>query len=88
MTLPLIRTLRCCTAAERERVAAVVEDDLSEEGLSYVIGIIERYDGIGHTRRRARVLVERAKQRLTLFEDGPEKQALCELADYVVNRRK
>jgi octaprenyl-diphosphate synthase len=88
MTLPLIRTLRCCTAAERERVAAVVEDDLSEEGLSYVIGLIERYDGIGHTRRRARVLVERAKQRLTLFEDGPEKQALCELADYVVNRRK
>jgi octaprenyl-diphosphate synthase len=88
MTLPLIHVLRCCTAEEREQVGAVVEDDLSAEGLAYVIDLIEHYDGIGHTRRRARELVERAKQRLDLFADSPERQALCELADYVVNRRK
>lgn len=88
MTLPLIHALRCCTAEEREQVAAVVEEDLSEEGLAQVIGLIERYEGIGHTRRRARELVERAKQQLDVFEDGPERQALSELADYVVNRRK
>lgn len=89
MTLPLIHALRCCTAEERERVAAVVEEEeLSEEDLSCVIALIERYDGIGHTRRRARELVERAKQRLDHFEDTPAKEALFDLADYVVSRRK
>jgi len=88
MTLPLIQALRCCTAAERDNVADIVENDLTDDGLAFVIDLIERYDGIGHTRQRARELVERAKERLSLFEDGPARQALCSLADYVVSRRK
>jgi len=76
-------------AEERARVAAVVEEEeLSEEGLGDVIDLIDRYDGISHTQRRARELVERAKQHLNSFVDGPEKQALFDLADYVVSRRK
>jgi len=91
MTLPLIHALRSCNAGERERVAEIIEEDeeeLSDAGLAYVIELIERYDGIGYTRRRAGELIERAKQRLTLFDSGPEREALSDLADYVVSRRK
>ncbi len=88
MTLPLIEALRHCTAEERAQVAAIVEEEeLAEASLAYVIALIERYDGIGHTRRRAQALVESAKERLAIFPDGEERQALFDLADYVVSRR-
>ncbi len=89
MTLPLIHALRRCTAEERARVEAIVEsEELTAAALEEVCVIIDRYDGIGHTRLRASELVERAKEHLASFHDGPEKEALCELADYAVNRRK
>jgi octaprenyl-diphosphate synthase len=89
VTLPLIHTLRNCSAEERERVAKVIEEeDLSDDDLGFVVSLIHRYDGIGYTRRRAAELVERAKAHLALFPDGAEKEALFELADYVVSRRK
>lgn len=89
VTLPLIHALRQCGEEERERLAEIVElETLSDEDLDYVVGLIERYDGIGYTRLRARELVERAKLKLVVFPDGPVKTALMELSDYAVSRRK
>ncbi|TLM68884.1 MAG: polyprenyl synthetase family protein [Deltaproteobacteria bacterium] len=89
VTLPLIHALRCCTADERRRVEDVVAgDDLPQDDLDAIIALIERYDGIAYTRQRARELVERAKQHLAVFPAGEIRDALCELADYVVLRCK
>ncbi|MEJ2200862.1 MAG: polyprenyl synthetase family protein [Desulfuromonadaceae bacterium] len=89
VTLPLIHALRQCSPQERDRLAEIVElEELSDADLDYVVGLIDRYDGIGYTRRRAREVVEKAKGSLAGFLDGPEKEALFELADYAVSRRK
>jgi octaprenyl-diphosphate synthase len=89
MTLPLIHTLRQCTIEERERMAAIIEEeDLAESDLDFVLRLIGRYDGIGYTQTRARELVQLAKNYLATFPNVPEKEALSELADYVVLRRK
>ncbi len=89
MTLPLIHTLRQCTAEERQKVAEIVEEEeLSDDNLNYVIDLIDRYQGIDYTRRRAQDLVEQAQGHLKDFPDGPVKAALFELAEYVVSRRK
>jgi octaprenyl-diphosphate synthase len=87
VTLPLIHTLRCCTAEEHERVAQIIEqEDLPRPDLDFVVALIHRYDGIDYTRQRARVLVESAKAHLQLFSDGPAKTAMTHLADYIVSR--
>jgi octaprenyl-diphosphate synthase len=89
MTLPLIHALRHCRAEEREKVAEIVEKEvLSSDDFAYVIDLIERCEGIEYTRTRARELVSRAKGLLEVFPDGPEREALFSLADYVVSRRK
>ncbi len=89
MTLPLIETLRHSSREERDRVEQIVEkDQLSDEDFEEVIALIHRYDGIDYTRKRAKELVESAKQRLVAFDDGEAKQALEILADYVVSRTK
>ncbi len=87
VTLPLIQAVRRCTDEERQRVEAIVEqEDLPQEDLVYVVGLIDTYDGIQFTRERAAAFVAQAKTRLEIFKDGPIKEALCILADYVVSR--
>jgi len=89
VTLPLIHALRHCSAEERREIGRIVElDDLAAEDLQTVCQIIDRYEGIEHTRQRALEMVAAAKERLTLFPPSEAKEALFELADYVVTRRK
>ena len=89
MTLPLIETLRKCTAEEREMVADVVEKELlSDEDLAGVTQLIHSYDGIDYTRVRAKELIEKAKKCLDVFDASETKSALYVLADYVVSRTK
>ncbi|MBW2451611.1 MAG: polyprenyl synthetase family protein [Deltaproteobacteria bacterium] len=89
VTLPLIYALRRCSSAERLRVEAIVEQDqLPQKDLDYVIELIERYDGITYTRLRAESFITKAKSHLLHFEDNAAKQALLDLADYVVSRNK
>lgn len=89
MTLPLIEALRNCTAQERALVTEVVEkEQLSDEDLASVTALIHRYNGIDYTRRRAKELVERAKECLAIFPDSEARKAMHILADYVVSRTK
>lgn len=89
MTLPLIETLRHCSELERQLVAdTVAADELLESDLGQVIGLIQQHNGIDYTRTRATELVNRAKSRLQVFADSPALDALKELADFVVTRRK
>lgn len=89
VTLPLIHALTQCTAGERQKIEAIVEkEDLPEADLTYVVDLINGYDGIAYTHDRARALVEQAKICLEPFADCPAKEALLRLADYVVSRTK
>jgi octaprenyl-diphosphate synthase len=88
VTLPLIHALRNCTDPERQRIVAVIgQAELPEADLSDVLQIIEQTGGIAYCWQQAEELCRRAKDRLKVFVDGPEKDALLELADYVVARR-
>ena len=88
VTLPLIHTLTLCTEQERQRVATIVDkESLPDSDLEYVIELIEKYNGIGYTRERAKTLIESAKSHLSIFADCPAKEAMQRLADYIVSRR-
>lgn len=89
ITLPLIHTLRNCSVNEREIISSVIEkDEMSLDDFRQVSGLVEKYDGIGFTVRAARSYVERCQAHLALFDDGPVKDALKQLAEYVVVRSK
>lgn len=89
MTLPLIHALRHCSSDERDRVATIVdEEQLSDDGLAYVLGLINQYGGIDYTRDRAAQLVTSAKEKLQIFAAVSERDALETVADYVISRNK
>lgn len=88
VTLPLIHVLRHCSDEERERLGEVLEADvLSDKDRADVTALIARYDGIGYTRQRAAELVGHAKAFLDSFPQSPAKEALLELADFVILRK-
>lgn len=89
MTLPLIHTLRGCTETEREAVTAIVEkDELSDDDFRMVSGLVQTYGGIDYTVSRARQCVENCIQYLSSFPAGACKEALIDLAEYVVTRNR
>jgi octaprenyl-diphosphate synthase len=89
VTLPLIQVLRLCSAGERETIASIVErEELAEADIATITALISHYQGIEYTRQRASELVERAKSCLTVFAPSPAKEALNELADFVVQRNR
>lgn len=89
MTLPLIHTYASAAAEEQAEIARIVEaEELGQEDLAYVCELIARKGGIDYTRSKALQRVERAKALLASFPDSPARQALFDLADYVVARNK
>ncbi len=89
ITLPLIHTLKKCTPAERDEIAAIIwKDSLLKEDFAKVFDLVYKYGGIDYTLRLAREYVESSKTYLDIFTDSIEKSALEELADYVLTRQR
>jgi len=88
ITLPLIFALHHCNQEEkaliRQTVALV---PITKDAFFRVVEIIKRYGGIQYTWEKAKGHVERAKTFLSAFPDSKEKEALCTLADYVLERK-
>jgi octaprenyl-diphosphate synthase len=88
ITLPLIFTLRHCDEGEKAFIHETVDSyPITKKAFFRVVEIIERYDGIQYTWKKAKGYIEGAKEWLHLFPDSKEKRALCALADYVLERR-
>jgi octaprenyl-diphosphate synthase len=89
ITLPLIHALLKCTPEERDLIGGVVaKEELSDEDVRAVFALVERYGGIDYTVSAARRRIAACTAELVCFADSPEKEALLELADYVVSRSK
>ncbi len=88
ITLPLIFTLNQCTQEEGAFIRETVQSHpITKEAFFRVVKIIEGYRGIPYTWEKAKGYVEKAKEHLHLFPNSKEKEALCALADYVLERR-
>jgi octaprenyl-diphosphate synthase len=88
ITLPLIFTLKNCDPGEKAFIQETVKaQPITKEAFFRVFEIIERYRGVQYTWEKAKEYVERAKGYLYLFPNSREKEALCTLADYVLERK-
>lgn len=89
MTLPLICAFAKSSDQEKEEISRIVEaEELRAEDLNYVCELIDRHGGIDYTRQRAADRIALAKRQLELFPNCEARQALFDLADYVVTRNK
>ncbi len=89
VTLPLIYLLRAATPAERDLVQEILDGDgVDGKGLQSVLDLFRRYEAVNESFERAQKLVEDAKGRLEVFPDSLERERLCWLANYALQREK
>ncbi len=87
ITLPMLRTLE--SSPQRDEFRALLEiEHKSDEDVVRALRIMREGDGATSSMETARSYVEAAKDVLSDFPDGSAKTMLCDIADYVLARRK
>lgn len=86
-TLPLIRGLQLAEPEELAMMHGILSrEEYSDEGLLQIKKVISKYQTDKYTLEQAAWYVACAKQRLDPFPPSVYRQALLDLADYIVNR--
>lgn len=86
-TLPVLIAHAEGDAAERAFWSRVIEEHEQEEGdLAAALRLFARHDALGRTRQRAEDWAARAVSALEVFPEGEMKQALADIAEFVVAR--
>jgi len=89
VTLPLICLLRSATPAERDLVQEILDGNgVGAMGLQSVLELFRRYEAVNESFERAMKLIEDAKCELDVFPDCLERERLCSLANFALQREK
>lgn len=89
ITLPVILTLDQADNADRGEFRDLILKEKHSPGeFTRVKALIDKYQGLEQTREKAKHLVTEAKDCLTVFPERQEKKDLCDLADFIITRRK
>ncbi len=89
VTLPIIRTLGRCTAAERSRLTEVIKArSASQKEVHEILETVQNYDGLQYTQQMALRFVKEAKASLVELPPSKAKAALLAVADFVAARKR
>ena len=86
MTLMVVHTLEAATYADKEELISILESG-DESNTNRAIEIFNKYDSITYARDIALENVNQAKKLLDMMDDSPAKEALYNLADFVLERK-
>ena len=86
ITLPLIRTLKKCTAEENARIKQLIECK-ERDGMNDIMALIHHYDGIHYALNKAKSFIDEGKKFLESFADSEAKSALLTIANYILSRK-
>lgn len=92
VTMPLLATLKRCTVAEQEMIKAALKSLAQRQpadpaDVALLQELVERYDGAGVAMERARARAAAAREQIAPFADCDARDALLELAEFVVQRK-
>jgi octaprenyl-diphosphate synthase len=88
VTLPLIAALREMPAPARTRVDALfASPEPDDRDIAEVVGIVGEYGGLDYARRRGEGFAQEADDALGSLPDTPERAALSDAIEYVLDRR-
>lgn len=89
LTLPLIHALREADRGTKRRIMQIVrQKKKSRADIREVARFVDEQGGIAYARRRMQELAEEARRLLLTFPATEARQAMLQLVDYTVSRRK
>jgi octaprenyl-diphosphate synthase len=88
LTLPLIRLLNLVPSNKKSEVFKAFKAYGAEEKLEYLIRLMEEYDTINYAIDKAGEYIDKARLELSTFSDSPSKEALLELLNFALIRKR
>lgn len=87
MTLPLFYSIEKASGDEKSELKAILEkDELEDNEVELLRGVVEKYNGVEATKDVARKYVGIAKESIVNIPSNKYKDSLNHLADFVVDR--
>lgn len=91
MTLMVVHTLSQASAEDKEALIAILNNTSNnsnnDQKIEKAIKIFDKYGSIDYARDIALESVDKAKKLLDVLDESPAKEALCLLADFMLQRR-
>jgi len=88
MTLMVVHTLSAASPEDKEELISILNSHSEdEENIKNAIDIFDKYGSINYARDIAQNNVKNAKEHLDLVNDSPAKDALVQMADFMLERK-
>lgn len=88
MTLMVVHTLSAASPEDKEELISILNSQSEDEqNVKKAISIFDKYGSINYTRDIAQDNVKKAKEQLDLIDDSPAKDALDQMADFMLQRK-
>jgi len=88
LTLPVIYALQNASGADQTRMREIIlNPEFTAADFDALVMLLNQYDGIDYTRRRAEAHIAEARARLTGFDDSPAREILDDIAGYALIRK-
>ncbi|MBU2514062.1 polyprenyl synthetase family protein [bacterium] len=89
ITLPLSHLLKNASEKDKNSVTEILNMDvITDDHVKEVCHLMGRYNSINYVLERARTFSEKAKSNIASFPDTDYKSGICNLADFVISRKK
>lgn len=88
ITLPLIHTLKEADKPSRREILGLMENDFTQKDFNQILSLIKGNGGVEYSHHRAKSFGEKALSQLSDLKDSEYKQALENLAGFVIKRDK
>jgi octaprenyl-diphosphate synthase len=87
LTMPVIFALNQAPADDRDLMVKIIQDeDFKVADFTTLIGLLEKYGGIAHTKKIAAEYIATSKNALSIFEPSQTKAIMLDIADYALSR--
>lgn len=88
-TLMVIHTLKQASSSEKKKLISILSSGkYNDSSIKYTVKLFKKYGALENASAKALELVEEAKALLNELPDRPEKDALVELANFVISREE
>ena len=88
ITLPVLCAIQNADDNESKKIFKMIKKGASKKDLQFILAFVHKYRGLETARLRAEDLKDKAITALAALPATPAKSALCDLAEFVINRSK
>lgn len=87
LTLPIIYALAQAEKYEVKNIKNLIKGKLTTKDINSIFEFVEKYDGLGYARKKAREFADNAIGIINKYPDSQSRQALIDLVNFILERK-